>query len=48
MQTVLGFLEDISFQKLVGNLDKMIVANLGRQNHRSLGHTKEGEQYSGS
>ena len=26
----------ISFQKLAGNLDKMIVANLGRQHHRSL------------
>jgi hypothetical protein len=28
--------EIISFQKLVGNLDKMTVANLGRQHHRSL------------
>ena len=26
----------ISFQKLVGDLDKMTVANLGRQHHRSL------------
>ena len=25
-----------SFQKLVGNLDKMAVANLGRQHHKSL------------
>ena len=31
-----GVNEIISFQKLVGNLDKMIVANLGRQHHRSL------------
>ena len=28
--------EIISFQKLVGNFDKMTVANLGRQHHRSL------------
>jgi hypothetical protein len=28
--------ELISSQKLVGNLDKMIVANLGRQHERSL------------
>ena len=28
--------EIISFQKLVGNLEKMIVANLDRQHHRSL------------
>ena len=28
--------EIISFQKLVGNLDKMIVANLGGQHKRSL------------
>jgi hypothetical protein len=28
--------EIISFQKLVGNLDKMTVANLGRQHQRSL------------
>jgi hypothetical protein len=28
--------EMISFQKLVGNLEKMTVANLGRQHHRSL------------
>ena len=28
--------EIISFQKLVGNLDKMIVANLGRHHQRSL------------
>ena len=26
----------ISFQTVVGNLDKMTVANLGRQHHRSL------------
>ena len=26
----------ISFQKLIGNLNKMIVANLGRHHHRSL------------
>jgi hypothetical protein len=26
----------ISFQKLLGNLDKMTIANLGRQHHRSL------------
>ena len=26
----------ISFRKFVGNLDKMIVADLGRQRHRSL------------
>ena len=26
----------ISFQKLVGNLDKMTVGNLGRQNQRKL------------
>jgi hypothetical protein len=26
----------ISFQTLVGNLDKMIVAKLGRQRHRSV------------
>jgi hypothetical protein len=32
----LGVDEIISFQKLVGNLDKMIVANLGRQHQRSL------------
>ena len=31
-----GFNEIISFQKLVGNLDKMTVANLGRQHQRSL------------
>ena len=30
-----GVNEVISFQKLVGNLDKMAVANLGRQ-HRNL------------
>ena len=28
--------EIISFQKLVGNLAKMAVANLGMQHHRSL------------
>jgi hypothetical protein len=28
--------EIISFQKLVGNLDKMTVASLGSQHHRSL------------
>ena len=32
----LGVNEMISFQKLVGNLNKMIVANLGRQHQRSL------------
>ena len=26
----------ISFQKLIGNLDKMTVANVGRQHQRSL------------
>jgi len=31
-----GVNEMISFQKLVGNLEKMTVANLGRQHHRSL------------
>jgi hypothetical protein len=31
-----GVDEIISYQKLVGNLDKIIVANLGRQHHRSL------------
>ena len=31
-----GVHEIISFQKLVGNLDKMTIANLGRQHHRSL------------
>jgi hypothetical protein len=31
-----GVNEIISFQKLVGNLDKMIVANLGRLHQRSL------------
>ena len=31
-----GVNEIINFQKLVGNLDKMIVANLGRQHQRSL------------
>jgi hypothetical protein len=31
-----GVNEIVSFQKLVGNLDKMTVANLGRQHHRSL------------
>jgi hypothetical protein len=31
-----GVNEILSFQKLVGNLDKMTIANLGRQNHRSL------------
>ena len=31
-----GVNEIISFQKLVGNLDKMTVANLGRQYQRSL------------
>ena len=31
-----GVSEIISFQKLVGNLDKMTVANLGRQHQRSL------------
>ena len=28
--------ETISFQKLVGNLDKMITVNLGRQHHKTL------------
>ena len=28
--------EIISFKKLIGNLDKMTVANLGRQHQRSL------------
>ena len=28
--------EIISFQQLVGNLNKMTIANLGRQHHRSL------------
>ena len=31
-----GVNEIISFQKFVGNLDKMTVANLGRQHQRSL------------
>ena len=31
-----GFDEIISFQKLVGNLDKMTITNLGRQHHRSF------------
>ena len=31
-----GVNEIISFQKLVGNLDKMIIANLGRHHQRSL------------
>jgi hypothetical protein len=31
-----GVNEIISFQKLVENLDKMTVANLSRQHHRSL------------
>ena len=31
-----GVNEIISFQKLVGNLDKMTVANLGRQHQRSF------------
>ena len=31
-----GVNEILSFQKLVGNLDKMTVANLGRQHHTSL------------
>ena len=31
-----GVNEIISFQKLVGNLDKMTVANLGRQHRRCL------------
>ena len=31
-----GVYEIISFQKLVGNLDKMTVANLGMQHQRSL------------
>jgi hypothetical protein len=32
----LGVNEIIIFQKLIENLDKMTVANLSRQNHRSL------------
>jgi hypothetical protein len=32
-----GVNEIISSQKLVGNLDKMTLANLGRQHHRSFG-----------
>ena len=31
-----GVNEIISFHKIIGNLDKMTVANLGRQHHRSL------------
>ena len=31
-----GVNEMISFQKLVGNLDKRTIANLSRQHHRSL------------
>jgi hypothetical protein len=31
-----GVNEILSFQKLVGNLDKMTIANLGRQHQRSL------------
>ena len=31
-----GVNEIISFQKLVGTLDKMTIANLGRQHQRSL------------
>jgi hypothetical protein len=31
-----GVNEILSFQKLVGNLDEVIVANLGRQNQRSM------------
>jgi hypothetical protein len=31
-----GVNEILSFQKLVGNLDKMTNANLGRQHQRSL------------
>jgi hypothetical protein len=31
-----GVNEIIGFQKLVGNLDKITVANLGRQHQRSL------------
>ena len=31
-----GINEIISFQKLVENLDKMTVVDLGRQHHRSL------------
>ena len=31
-----GVNENISFQKIVGNLDKMIVANLGRQHQSSM------------
>ena len=31
-----GVNEIISFKKLVGNLDKMIIANLGRQHQRPL------------
>ena len=31
-----GVNQIISFQKLVGNLDRMTIANVGRQHHRSL------------
>jgi hypothetical protein len=31
-----GVKKNIGFQELVRNLDKMTVANLGRQHHRSL------------
>jgi hypothetical protein len=31
-----GVNDTTSFQKLVGNLDKMVVAKLGRQQQRSL------------
>jgi hypothetical protein len=31
-----GVNEILSFQKLLGNLDKMTIVNLGRQNQRSL------------
>ena len=31
-----GINEMISFQKLIGNLDKRTIANLSRQHHRSL------------
>ena len=34
--SLLSAKETISFQKLVGNLDKMTVVNLGRQHQRSL------------
>ena len=41
-----GVNEFISFKKLVGNLDKMIVANLCKQHHRSLeSYFKSSQEY---